>query len=839
MNLVHTYDGAPLGFDIPATKVLMPSRAELGSTSNGGVSPEDPTAALQLVGWRPYNIEELDCAQPRLFTGWVVERNMGRSFEQTQFVGPDALIHDATITDLNALFGLRIITGTDGIRPEESVDDRVAWILSSNYLAGTSGTLVADTGYVKTGFSALMDECDYRGSYAADVFTDCSTRYATPINWFAWWDPAALASSMFFDYISAGTIDCTLSISNDLADLSSTCFAPITESRLERTPEVTYSDVIVDYANGSVHRSLASTAAAHIKRGTTISRPYIGKQSTAEAAGDAYLAAHAQETDRITTTIHVPSSQVGLIQAGMRMNVKFTHLVDYVSFTSMRIVACTPRAVDDLARTYDIDLELVAPHLGPQAAFDAQGVGHTTRPILPHNTTPGRLLVAVVQACYLYLAPDEPELLGRIFPLNMSTPWQIGDPIAWNVGSPWTTAYDTTQYGGPGPYVGCAIYWRRVQPGEITTTPLGFNNTAGPMGCYLWEFDTLTNPGSGEAYTTDFGYLANGGTASLGGTLTGFRLGAITIQQTEYSWEPQAAVVTGSVEVQDANDRNESPVHRTYWGKYWSWVGTADGPVEATVDYTMYDAQVVNHHGVAGAALELPGVTSVPTIPYPANQIVGDGAPGGGTTGGVLPTVSYTQATTDPTVTEDLAAGYLVGSTWINTASGEAFILVDNTTGAAVWQSTTTSGTGFVTNTLGGKEVVNTVAAAGSTETLDLTDGNVHDVTLTADCTLTFAGATAGVACSFTLLLRQDGTGGWVTTWPGSVIWPGGTAPTLDMTPSTAAVLTFFTLDGGTIWYGFPTGGGAATGRWELAVIPGSPPDPLYADGDFLYILVP
>lgn len=29
-----------------------------------------------------------------------------------------------------------------------------------------------------------------------------------------------------------------------------------------------------------------------------------------------------------------------------------------------------------------------------------------------------------------------------------------------------------------------------------------------------------------------------------------------------------------------------------------------------------------------------------------------------------------------------------------------------------------------------------------------------------------------------------------------------------------------------------------ASGRWELAVITGSPPDPLYADGDFLYILV-
>ncbi len=29
------------------------------------------------------------------------------------------------------------------------------------------------------------------------------------------------------------------------------------------------------------------------------------------------------------------------------------------------------------------------------------------------------------------------------------------------------------------------------------------------------------------------------------------------------------------------------------------------------------------------------------------------------------------------------------------------------------------------------------------------------------------------------------------------------------------------------------------SGRWELAVIPGSPPDPLYAGGDFLYIFVP
>lgn len=168
----------------------------------------------------------------------------------------------------------------------------------------------------------------------------------------------------------------------------------------------------------------------------------------------------------------------------------------------------------------------------------------------------------------------------------------------------------------------------------------------------------------------------------------------------------------------------------------------------------------------------------------------------------------------DPTATDDSDHGYTVGVHWVNTTTGEEFVLVDGTAGAAVWTSTTAGGgTGFVTNTLGGKEVVDTIAALGATHTLDLANGNVFDATLTADCTLTFAGATAGVACSFSLLLRQNGTGGWVTTWPGSVVWPGGSAPTLDTTASTLEELVFETIDGGTVWLGHHVGGsGGATG---------------------------
>jgi hypothetical protein len=52
------------------------------------------------------------------------------------------------------------------------------------------------------------------------------------------------------------------------------------------------------------------------------------------------------------------------------------------------------------------------------------------------------------------------------------------------------------------------------------------------------------------------------------------------------------------------------------------------------------------------------------------------------------------EAIIDPAVTNDQTEGFLVGATWINATSGEAFILVDNTPGAAIWTSLTAGGGG-------------------------------------------------------------------------------------------------------------------------------------------------
>ena len=50
-----------------------------------------------------------------------------------------------------------------------------------------------------------------------------------------------------------------------------------------------------------------------------------------------------------------------------------------------------------------------------------------------------------------------------------------------------------------------------------------------------------------------------------------------------------------------------------------------------------------------------------------------------------LPKDNFT-AVTNPTVNSDLAAGFAVGSQWINTALGNCYQCVDSTTGAAVWK---------------------------------------------------------------------------------------------------------------------------------------------------------
>ena len=102
-------------------------------------------------------------------------------------------------------------------------------------------------------------------------------------------------------------------------------------------------------------------------------------------------------------------------------------------------------------------------------------------------------------------------------------------------------------------------------------------------------------------------------------------------------------------------------------------------------------------------------------------------------------------------------------------------------------------------------ETVNIIGGTGGgTQDIDITAGNVVTATVdTSTNTFTFSNpSVSGVSCSFTLILTNGGS--QTVNWPASVDWAAATAPTL--TAAGVDVLTFMTVDGGTIWYGFAGG---------------------------------
>ena len=99
-------------------------------------------------------------------------------------------------------------------------------------------------------------------------------------------------------------------------------------------------------------------------------------------------------------------------------------------------------------------------------------------------------------------------------------------------------------------------------------------------------------------------------------------------------------------------------------------------------------------------------------------------------------------------------------------------------------------------------ETVNAIGGTGGgTQDIDLESGNVVTATVdTSTNTFTFSNPPAtGKSGSFTLILTNGGS--QTVNWPSSVDWKDGTDPTL--TSSGVDVLTFMTVDAGTIWYGF------------------------------------
>lgn len=87
--------------------------------------------------------------------------------------------------------------------------------------------------------------------------------------------------------------------------------------------------------------------------------------------------------------------------------------------------------------------------------------------------------------------------------------------------------------------------------------------------------------------------------------------------------------------------------------------------------------------------------------------------------------------------------------------------------------------------------------------TIAASDGNIHTFTVGGNITLTLnPNCLTGFCRTLTLMITNGGA--YTITWPASVKWDGGSAPTF--TASGVDIVTLITVDAGTTWYGSANG---------------------------------
>jgi hypothetical protein len=684
MSLDVSVDGASILDGIPPGSVQAAQMAQRGETAFGGFDVEDPAATLTITGHRPVTITESECSQPRLFTGWTTARAVGRDKENGMVVAAERE-HDVTIADLNALFGFRMITGTDGNRPAETWSARLTWLLGSSYLSG----LIADTGYVRT-ITQTMDATDYRNSYPRSVCDDLVDRIAHEMDYFAFWDPVALTVGLYFDHYEDAVSLSTLRISNVPGDYDGvTTFEPDAVAKLTREPDQTYSGVVVEYKNGKVYRHRQSTADAYIERSTKISRPYTSLLSTAITQAEWFLDQHAGELDRITVTITVPPSVAGLVWAGQRMSVKFSHMPGYTTWTSMRVIACSAQPTDDSLGRYAIALELVSPRAAVSpppscggawtgsAAYGKTVAATTSTPgheiITPENLTDGTGAVAVFNegvfdtgtyydqwridlgSSHRVTAITVVVLGGVAYAVSIGLGIEISDSATWAGATPGTMT--ESDYGGWNPDVTGLTNYGTFRPTTPTT------------GRYIFIRRDWVRTGLGYDPGWEFYEVL-----VCGEVETVVDLGPAPGVPTQATTDPTVT--------DDADAGFEVGDH---------WINTTSGQEFVVTDVTPGAAVWVSTTAVSVFEFS---VTDGTTTVDPTTSVTFVGATvadlGSGnaeiTLTGILNNLA---ATTNPAVTDDSGDGYEIGSRWINTATDEEFVATDVTVGAAVWVSTT------------------------------------------------------------------------------------------------------------------------------------------------------
>jgi hypothetical protein len=203
------------------------------------------------------------------------------------------------------------------------------------------------------------------------------------------------------------------------------------------------------------------------------------------------------------------------------------------------------------------------------------------------------------------------------------------------------------------------------------------------------------------------------------------------------------------------------------------------------------------------------------------NSGTGD-ASGTAFNGSVARTISYNTLGASPLAGSSsiVTVGTITSGVWNGTAIASAYggmtypgSGIPVSTGSA-WTTSKASPSGVIVGTTDSQTLTNkqfqayneTVTTVGtvstSTYNIDLSLSNIFDITLGTNVTFTFTNPpSSGISKNCTVILRQDATGSRLATFTNAK-YTDGTAPILSTGANQIDVLTFFTVNGGSFWFG-------------------------------------
>lgn len=392
-------------------QVALTTSAAMGEVSSSEIPIDDPDGDVghssdQIKGIHHFWAYETDAPAGNQFIFYGFTGN--RTYEsEASLVTGEAVRITLEVNELNAAASFRVITTDEGNRPQESVGDRVAWLIASDFAYFNDNGLVV---YPDT----LIDAVDYRNQTAANVLDDCAEHVG--FNWSLYQDEsgghAAGHSLRFFDPNTSTLDSSDLRISNVLADVDSTVFdgdgathtwAPVAMPRLIRSPKTLASTVVMPYKDSTVVVTRAATRDIYGPIDVTAADANVKTHASAVRRANRILWENHTEEDAITVSVDLPRANVNDLRAGQRIQVKFRQLPGYKSsFVWCRVLRRTVKqaAMTDEFYTLDLDLspqEDAQPVVGIVQQVSCNGDsagGHDLT--FPNPVTIGNILVAVI-----------------------------------------------------------------------------------------------------------------------------------------------------------------------------------------------------------------------------------------------------------------------------------------------------------------------------------------------------------------------------------------------------------------------------------------------------------